>query len=148
MAMKIEKFEDIEAWQMGRELTKLLYQFTRKEPVARDYGFIDQIRRASVSIMNNIAEGYERGSNKDFVRFLFIARGSVGEVRSLLYVASDQGYISENEFKEWHLLCRRISAAIWGFIKSLRKKSSWIEAAHITMLLVAFRIGLVVTRTS
>lgn len=95
---KIHRFEDIEAWQIARTLTVDIYQLTLKEGFDRDYGMKDQIRRAVVSIMNNIAEGFERGSNKDFAKFLYISRGSAGEVRSLLYVACDLGYISEDDF--------------------------------------------------
>jgi len=87
--MKIQRFEDLEAWQIARELTNQIYTITKKESIRRDYGFVDQIRRAVISIMNNIAEGFERGSNKDFVKFLFIARGSAGEVLSMLYVGLD-----------------------------------------------------------
>ena len=106
---KIHRFEDIEAWQLARELTVEVYRLTLKEDFHRDYGMKDQIRRASVSIMNNIAEGFERGSNKDFAKFLFISRGSAGEVRSLLYVAKDLGYISEQEFEKNRTLCCRIN---------------------------------------
>ena len=121
---KIHRFEDIEAWQMARTLTVEVYQFTQQEVFGRDYGMKDQIRRASVSIMNNIAEGFERGSNKDFAKFLFISRGSAGEVRSLLYVAKDLGYISEEEFENNKELCCRIAGALWGLIQHLRKTSS------------------------
>ena len=93
--MKVQRFEDLEAWQISRELTNQIYTITRKESIRRDYSFVDQIRRATISIMNNIAEGFERGSNKDFAKFLFIARGSAGEVRSMLYVGLDQGYLTE-----------------------------------------------------
>lgn len=121
---KIHRFEDIEAWQMARTLTVDVYQLTRKEGFDRDYGMKDQIRRASVSIMNNIAEGFERGSNKDFAKFLFISRGSAGEVRSLLYIAHDLGYISEEEFNQEKELCCRIGGALWGLIQHLKKTSN------------------------
>ena len=120
---RIERLEDIKAWQYGRELTNKVYAVTKKPGFNRDYGLVDQIRRAAVSTMNNIAEGYERGSNKDFVRFLFIARGSAGEVRSLLYVALDQGYIADDEFEDICHSCVEVSKTLWGFIKSLRSKS-------------------------
>jgi len=121
---KIHRFEDIEAWQLARELTVEVYRLTLKEDFNRDYGMKDQIRRASVSIMNNIAEGFERGSNKDFAKFLFISRGSAGEVRSLLYVAKDLGYISEQEFENNRTLCCRIGGALWGLIQHLKKTSN------------------------
>jgi four helix bundle protein len=121
---KIHRFEDIEGWQMARKLTVDVYQLTLKDAFNRDYGMKDQIRRASVSIMNNIAEGFERGSNKDFAKFLFISRGSAGEVRSLLYIARDLEYISEEEFDQGKEYCCRISGALWGLIQHLKKTSN------------------------
>lgn len=89
--MKIEKFEDIIAWQKAKELTLTVYTVFKAN---RDYAFRDQIQRASISIMNNIAEGFERGSNPDFREFLFIAKGSCGEVRSMLMIAEELGYLA------------------------------------------------------
>ena len=94
----IKRFEDLEAWKVSREITKTIYTITSNEKFFRDFGLRDQIRRASVSVMSNIAEGFERDGNKEFLNFLSIAKGSSGEVRSQLYVALDQNYISENEF--------------------------------------------------
>lgn len=128
----IKRFEDSDAWQVARQLTSYIYSLTRKDRFRRDYGLVDQIRRAAVSVMTNIAEGFERGSNKDFVKFLFIARGSAGEVRSLLYVGLDQEYISQDEFNEAHALCVRCSQVIWGFIQHLRRTSGLLGSA--TML--------------
>ena len=93
----MRRFEDLDVWQVARELVRDVYALTRRDSLRRDPGFADQVRRAAVSTMNNIAEGFERGSDKEFIRFLFIARGSVGEVRSLLYVALDQSYINKDE---------------------------------------------------
>lgn len=87
---RIEKFEDIEAWKKGRELVNVIYAVSNKEPFTHDYGLKDQIRRAAVSVISNIAEGFERDTNPDFRRFLAIAKGSVGEVEAQLYVALDQ----------------------------------------------------------
>jgi four helix bundle protein len=84
--MKIERFEDIIAWQKAKELSVRVYSLFSE---SRDFGFRDQIERASVSVMNNIAEGFERKSNKEFIHFLFIAKGSCGEVRSMLYLAKE-----------------------------------------------------------
>jgi four helix bundle protein len=137
---KIHRFEDIEAWQMARELSVTVYRLTTKGGFDRDYGMKDQIRRASVSIMNNIAEGFERGSNKDFAKFLFISRGSAGEVRSLLYIAKDLGYISADEFENGKDLCCRISGALWGFIQHLKKTSNL--ATKIGILLFCLCYGL------
>jgi len=94
----ITKFEDIEAWQEARELSKMIYDITKVGEVSRDFGLKDQIRRASGSIMDNIAEGFDRGGNKEFIHFLSIARASAGEVRSQLYRMKDQSYINEEQF--------------------------------------------------
>ncbi len=114
--MKIDKFEDIIAWQKLRELTKDVYGLFRD---SRDFGFKDQIQRASVSIMNNIAEGFERRGDKEFKHFLFIAKGSCGEVRSMLYLAIELKYISQEEFIRLNNLTTEISKVLSGFIKTL-----------------------------
>ncbi len=114
--MKIEKFEEIIAWQKSKELTVDIYKIFKD---SRDFGFRDQIQRASVSIMNNIAEGFERSTNKEFKYFLFIAKGSCGEVRSMLYLALELNYISENDFKKFYNLSLEISKLLSGFIKTL-----------------------------
>lgn len=92
---KIEKFEDLIAWQKARELTKEIYLLTSKEPFSKDFGLRDQIQRASVSIMSNLAEGFERRRRSEFHQFIVIAKGSCAEVRSVLYGALDVGYIIE-----------------------------------------------------
>src|SRR5438445_8247510 len=97
---KILRFEEIEAWKKARLLTRDIYQVTAKGDFARDFGLRDQIRRASVSAMSNIAEGFERDGNKEFIQFLSNAKGSTSEVRSQLYVALDAGFIDEKKFQE------------------------------------------------
>ena len=87
--MKVERLEDLNIWQRARKMTQEIYTITEKPKFSKDYALKDQIRRAGVSVMSNIAEGFERGSNKEFVQFLYIAKGSIGEVRSQLYVALD-----------------------------------------------------------
>jgi len=114
--MKIEKFEDIIAWQKANELTMLIYKSFLNN---KDYGFKDQIQRASVSIMNNIAEGFERKSNKELKYFLFIAKGSCGEVRSMLYLALSLGYISKESYEKYYNSTVEISKLLSGFIKTL-----------------------------
>lgn len=143
--MKVQRFEDLEAWQIARELANQICKITKQESVCRDYGFVDQVRRAAISIMNNIAEGFERGSNKDFVRFLFIARGSAGEVRSLLYLGLDQGYLTNSEFSECRDLCIRSGQIIWALIKGLRKRVDFITGMKI-IIVTAF-VGLGLTHT-
>ena len=114
--MKIERFEDIIAWQKAKELTVSVYSLFSE---SRDFGFKDQIQRASVSVMNNIAEGFERKSNNEFKHFLFIAKGSCGEVRSMLYLAKELNKITDNDFKTLFQTSEEISKIISGFIKTL-----------------------------
>ncbi len=133
----LTRFEDLEAWMLARELTNRIYGISKEGPITRDYGYIDQIRRASLSVMSNIAEGFERGSNKDFAKFIFIARGSAGEVRSMLYIALDQKYIDKKTFNEIHDLCIRSSQICWGLIKHLQKKSDWKTGLLIFAMLMA-----------
>ena len=119
--MKIERFEDIESWKLARELTNQVYKITSTEKFKKDYGLKDQIQRASISIMANIAEGFDSGTNKSFANFLNYAYRSASEVQSLLYIALDQKYIQE---KEHNVLYRKISNLkdlIGGFIKYLRQ---------------------------
>jgi four helix bundle protein len=115
--MKIEKFENIEAWKEARILVEEAYKSFSK---IKDYGFRDQIQRAVVSIMSNIAEGFDRGTNKEFIQFLVIARGSVSEVRSLLYAALDIGYLDEGISNNLQNRCLKISNLINGFVRYLK----------------------------
>ena len=115
--MKIERFEDIDAWKESRILVGNIYEIMGNN---RDYGFRDQIQRASISIMSNIAEGFDRGTNKEFVHFLTIARGSVAEVRSLLYAAQDIGYIELKDSDILQQRCLVIAKMINGFIHYLK----------------------------
>jgi four helix bundle protein len=96
--MKIQKFEDLKVWQDARVFVNEIYRLTSNDKFRMDFGFKEQIQRASVSIMNNIAEGFERDNNKEFIKFLIYSKGSAGEVRSLIYLAFDLKYISHEEF--------------------------------------------------
>ena len=122
--VRIERFEDIEAWRDARLLVKQIYEITNDGLFARDFGLRDQIRRAAVSTMSNIAEGFERGSNKDFVRFLFMAKASVGEVRSQLYTAVDLGYLEQGSADEIMGATQSVSRQIAGFIKYLKSRTA------------------------
>jgi len=115
----IERFEDIEAWRDTRALVKRVYELTGDGVFARDFVLRDQIRRAAMSIMSNVAEGLERGSPKDFVRFLYMAKGSAGEVRSQLYAAADLRYVSEERSMELRTIVESISRRIAAFIRYL-----------------------------
>ena len=95
-----QKFTDIEAWQDARKLTKEVYRVTKREPFSRDFELRGQIRNASISVMSNIAEGFDRNGNAEFIQFLSIAKGSIAEVLSQLFVALDQGYVTDKEFEE------------------------------------------------
>jgi four helix bundle protein len=116
---KIEKFEDVVSWQKGRELNRLIYKSTKNGAFAKDFGLRDQIRRASVSITSNIAEGFERGGDKEFVQFLSNAKGSCGEVRSQLYLALDEGYINQEQFEGMYQMTLQISQLISGLMNYL-----------------------------
>jgi len=111
---KIEKFEDIQAWQKARALTKDIYKVTKDSKFFKDFALRDQIRRSAVSIMANIAEGFARRTNKDFVNFLSMAHGSVGEVQSHLYVSLDEEYISKSDFNSLHAKADEVSKMIQG----------------------------------
>ena len=117
-----KSFEEIEAWQKARALTRQIYDVSGKGKFSRDYGLRDQIRRASVSVMSNIAEGFERGGRKEFSQFLGFASGSVGEVRSQLYVAVDQGYLDKKEGEDLLSTATEISRMITSLIQYLRKQ--------------------------
>ena len=128
--MKIERFEDIEAWQpveslkverLARALTQKVYRLTKKNKFAKDYGLKRQIQDAAGSSMHNIAEGFDSETNAEFIRFLRYAKRSCTEVQSELYVALDETYISPKEFKEVYEQARRRRAAIRGFINYLKK---------------------------
>ncbi|MEI8064161.1 MAG: four helix bundle protein [Verrucomicrobiota bacterium] len=120
---KIERFEDIAAWQKARELTREIYCITKSGEFARDFGLRDQIRRAAVSIMSNIAEGFERGGDKEFGQFLAVAKGSVGEVQAQLYVALDAGYVDKKVFAQLYALAEETGQLIGGFMKYLQQSN-------------------------
>ena len=124
--MKIERFEDIESWQSARKLTNEIYSISNEERFNKDFGLKDQIRRASVSIMANIAEGFDSKSNKAFINFLNYSYRSASEVQSLLYVANDQKYILDTTFDELYKLCNEIKGLIGGFIKYLKSERTKI----------------------
>jgi four helix bundle protein len=119
--VKINKFEDIESWKKARRLTNEIYQTSASGGFVRDFGLKDQIRRASVSILSNIAEGFERGGDKEFSQFLAVAKGSCGEVRAQLYVALDQGYLSPELFDQLLNSATEVGQLLSGFIRYLKR---------------------------
>ena len=121
--MKSKTFEDLKVWQDTRAFVKLIYELTASDSFKKDYGLKDQIQRAAVSIMNNIAEGFERNNNKEFVVFLKYSKGSAGEIRSMLYVALDLNYISKSTFEEYYENVIKIITQISNFIKYLKNYS-------------------------
>ena len=120
----IQRFEDIQAWQESRKLVRMIYSLTNKELFSKDYGMRDQIQRASVSTMANIAEGFDCQSRVEFARFLGIARRSAVEVQSILYAVLDNGYINQEEFDLHYEQARKAKALIGGFKRSLTNKTS------------------------
>ncbi|HEX3279650.1 MAG TPA: four helix bundle protein [Pyrinomonadaceae bacterium] len=119
--MKIKKFEDLESWKKARRLTNGIYEATAVGSFTRDFGLKDQIRRASISILSNIAEGFERGGDKEFLQFLAVAKGSCGEVRAQLYIATDQGYLSQSLFNQLLNDANEIGRLISGLMKYLSR---------------------------
>jgi len=121
---KIEKFEDIEAWQKARNLVKEVYRVCGFERYKKDYNLIDQTRSSAISIMANIAEGYARRTNKEFINFLGMAHASAAELQSHLYVALDQRYISDQDFRIIYSLADQVSKMIQGFITYLKNSQT------------------------
>lgn len=126
MATKIEKFEDFIAWQKARSLTREIYQITNLPAFSRDFGLKDQIRRSAVSVMSNIAEGFERGRASEFHQFLSIAKESCAELRSQLYVALDADYIPQPRFHHLMAMATEVGLVVGGLRLSVEKR----KAAH------------------
>lgn len=115
----IQRFEDLEVWQLARVLVKEVYKITKKAEFQKDFGLKDQVRRCAVSIMANISEGFERKTQKEFINFLFIAKGSCGELRNHFYVSFDLGYLDKETFNNLQDQAITISKSLSGFIKYL-----------------------------
>jgi four helix bundle protein len=119
---KIERFEDLIAWQKARELTRAIYEVTRHAAFAKDYGLSGQIQRAAVSIMSNLAEGFERGGRSEFHQFLSTAKASCAEVRSQLYVALDVGYLDKSAFERLMQQAEEVGRIVGGLRASVQKQ--------------------------
>lgn len=119
--MTVKNFEDLKIWQEARNLTKQVYSITTQDVIKRDYQLVDQMRRAAISVMANIAEGFERGGNKEFIQFLYIAKGSCGELRSHMTAAWDQGYTTKQQFDDLRTNAAGLSTMINNLIKYLKQ---------------------------
>ena len=117
----IQKFEDLEIWKKARSLTQLIYPLTFAEPIAKDFRFKDQIRGSCGSIMDNIAEGFERGSRLEFINSLTIAKGETGELKSQLYRGLDSSYFSNEQFEKFYSLADELTKMLTAFINYLNK---------------------------
>ncbi len=117
-----KRFEDLEVWQKAKELTNLVYKYSSDGVFARDFGLRDQMRRAAVSIMSNIAEGFESQTQAMFIKYLAHAKGSAGELRAQLYIARDQGYINNDGFNEMFSLAETCSKQLARFIQYLESQ--------------------------
>lgn len=120
----IQRFEDLECWKAGRKLRVLAYQFTKTRPFSSDFSLVDQIRRAAQSVTANIAEGFEREGNREFIQFLAQAKGSVGEVKDHLYAARDENYITQADFDTAYALADDTTRLIGGLMSYLRRAES------------------------
>lgn len=122
MSGRIEKFEDLIAWQKARTLTAEIYKITARDKFARDYGLKDQIQRAAVSIMSNLAEGFERGRPSEFHQFISVAKASCAELRSQLYVAYDAQYLQQDEFNRLMVKAMEVGQIIGGLRAAIERK--------------------------
>ncbi|MGH8730638.1 MAG: four helix bundle protein [Burkholderiales bacterium] len=119
---KSGSFEDLIAWQKARVLSRDIYNVTRSANFSKDYSLVDQIRRACISILSNIAEGFERGRRPEFHQFLVVAKGSCGEVRSQLYIALDAGYLDNDTFQKLHEMAHELGRVISGLALAVRSQ--------------------------
>jgi len=117
---RIKQFEDIQAWGRARDLVKEIYALTSKGRFAKDFSLRDQIRRASVSVMSNIAEGFSRQTDREFIQFLYMSKGSVSEIQSQLYVTLDLGYLAQERFSDLYNKADEVAKLISGFIRYLK----------------------------
>ncbi len=125
--MSVSRFEDLIGWQRSRELNQLTHKITSKKGLNRDFALRDQMRRSSLSVMSNIAEGFDRGGDKEFVQLLYVSKGSCSELRSQLYAAKDAGYLDPEEFKMAFGLAEETSKILQGLIKAIKKRD---ETGH------------------
>jgi len=126
---KVESFEDLHIFQQARVLVTQVYELTRSGLITKDYALVDRMRRAAISILSNIAEEFERQTDVEFARSLFIAKGSGGELRAQVLIARDQKYVAERDYEAISSCCRRTSAGVYNLISCLRHSRSTPEEA-------------------
>jgi four helix bundle protein len=126
----ISKFEDLEVWQKARKLTKEIYLLTDENKFRKDFVLSQQIRKPAISVVSNIAEGFARRTNKEFIQFLYISHGSIAEIEAQLYLALDLTYITQQIFNELYNFCYEISKMIMGLIKYLTNYSFKNSSTH------------------
>jgi len=126
----IKSFEDLEIWKISKDFTVELYKITHNKNFNKDFSLRDQLRRASISIISNIAEGFERNGNKEFIQFLSIAKGSAGEIRAQIVIAFELKYITDKEFEKLHKDISQVSKQLSGFINYI-KQSELKGTKHI-----------------
>ncbi len=135
---KIERFEDLKVWQASRLISIAVFEMAKNEKLSKDYSLKDQINRSAGSIMDNIAEGFERGGKKEFVQFLYIAKGSSGELRSQIYRANDRGYITNGESEKLLKSVEEVSKQLMGFIQYLKnieyKGNKYVQEPELVYL--------------
>jgi four helix bundle protein len=129
--MTVQTFEDLQIWKEARRLTQDIYRLTRAATFSKDFSLTNQMQRAAISMMSNIAEGYERGGNQELSQFLYIAKGSCGELRAQLYLAFDQGYVTQAKADELNNSLKRLSSMISNFISYLRESGMKGENSKI-----------------
>ena len=120
--MGVTRFEDLIAWQRSRELFQYTHEIAGKLPLIKDYSLRDQMRRASLSVMSNIAEGFDRGGDKEFIQFLFLAKGSCAELRSQLIAANDIGYLNKDDYQALFSLTEETSRILQGLITAVKTR--------------------------
>jgi len=125
--MKFKKFEELPIWKLALKITKVIYDLTAKEKFSKDFSLKDQIRRAVISISSNIVEGFEKNNTNEFIRYLKIAKGSVGEVRNQLYIALSINYITKKEFEETNKMLEDLANQVGGLIGYLQKRRKQIR---------------------
>lgn len=132
--MPVTRFEDLQCWKNAKALAAELYQISNNGEFGKDYGFKDQVRRAAVSIASNIAEGKERETVAEFIRYLYIAKGSAGELKTQLLIAQDIGYVSQERAQDLRMKVEALSAMLGALIKKMKNRAEVIVKKRVALL--------------